>query len=123
VVLDLGVTAAGHLAVAVRRHRAVLEQRGRECPDGLTEIEEVAARIARDGQERSRAVTVRAVVETAARAGEYLSPAEVAMLTGLSVSTIGRRIRDGSLCSAKVGRARRVARSDVEAFMRAGAHA
>jgi excisionase family DNA binding protein len=122
-VVVLDADAAGHLAVAVRRHRGELQRRGWQCPGGLEEVEALAASIASDGQERSRVVKVKRLDHPRLDDRDFFSPSEVCTVTGLSDSTIRRRLRDGTLRSTVVGRARRVSRPDLEAFLGIGERA
>jgi hypothetical protein len=52
-VLSVDQQLAGHLAVAIRRHRTALAELGRPCPPGLSELEDLAARVGRNEQERA----------------------------------------------------------------------
>lgn len=112
---------AGHLAVALRRHREELARRSRARPPGLLDLEEMAAEIARSGQERSEASSVPADLQGGSRDREWLSANEVVQVTGLSVSTVRRHIRSGALLSKLFGRARRVRRTDLDSFLERGA--
>ncbi len=51
---------------------------------------------------------------------QYLSRREAAAYAGVSTDTIDRRIADGSLPAARVGKGRliRIARADVDAMLR-----
>lgn len=51
------------------------------------------------------------------RRAEYLSPAEVAEVLGVSVNTIKRRIYDGDLPAYRLGRQLRVKRADLDALL------
>ena len=58
---------------------------------------------------------------TAAKQAEpapYLTYAEVERLYGLSRTTAWRAIRDGHLRAARIGRAVRISRESLDAFMR-----
>ena len=110
-VLDVDADLAGHLAVAVHRHRDVLDHAGRACPDGLDELEQLLA----------TAATRQDAPQAASRNGhaygvgmdherEWLTRTDVARMTGVSERTVDRWCAD-SLRSAKVGRARRVSAS------------
>lgn len=108
---------AGHLAVAIKRHREELARRGRARPPGLADIEAVAVQAATGSQEQPRARSVPTAHDTGLHDQEWLSPQDVATVTGLSVSTVRRHIRSGELRSGKVGGRRLVARADLEDFM------
>ena len=113
--LALDADVAGHLAVAVYRHRQALDLQGHACPDGLAELEALLAKVAKS-QERSRAITARRPGH-AGPVRQWLSPSEVAEETGLSIATVRRRLADGGLRSALVGRRRRVQRAELTRFM------
>ena len=107
---------AGHLAVAVHRHREVLDQLGRACPSELEQLEQTLVEICTGGQERSGMVTLPARANVPGVDREWLSPLECAEVTGLSESTIRRALRNG-LPSTRVGRTLRVHRDALAAFM------
>jgi len=50
---------------------------------------------------------------------QYLRAAEIAALTGMSIRTIRRWVRDGILPSTKLGGARLVATADLQAVLSA----
>lgn len=109
---------AGHLAVAIQRHREVLDRLGYASPPELPELQDVLVTIARGGPGRPQTA---AVVNGATVRGvdhDWLTPDETAVVSGLSPRTIRRRIADGSLQSSKIGRSRRVSRTDLDEFMR-----
>lgn len=55
-------------------------------------------------------------IATKVREDSY-SPREVSEITGFSLSTINRRLKDGSLRSRKIGGRIFITREDVETFM------
>lgn len=112
---------AGHVAVALKRHRDELSDRGLARPAGLYDLETLALSVARSGQERSGASTVKDDPHDGQRDREWLSAAGAAQVSGFSVSTIRRHIRSGALASTLVGRARRVRRTDLDSFLERGA--
>ena len=114
---------AGHLAVAIHRHREVLDHLGRACPPALPELEELLLAIARGGPEQSGPATAVNGGNVRGVDHDWLTPDETAVVSGLSPRTIRRRIADGSLQSSKIGRCRRVARTDLDQFMRGQAAA
>ncbi len=109
---------AGHLAVAVRRHREVCDRLGYAYPTELAELEETLAGIAHGGPERPRMAPAGNSANVRGVDHDWFSPAEAVIATGLSPRTIRRRIADGSLSSSKIGRCRRIARADLDDFMR-----
>lgn len=118
--LDLNPRRAAHVAMAIRRYRIDLMRAQKPEPEGLHEIEQAmtaAARAAKSGQEWPAAATFSASDHSGLSDREYFSTAEVAALTGLSERTVRRRVADGDLRSALVGRLRRIARTDLEEFM------
>jgi excisionase family DNA binding protein len=109
---------AGHLAVAVHRHREVLDQLGYASPPELPGLEETLIKIARGGPGRSGTAAAVRGGNVGGVDHDWLTPEECSVASGLSPRTIGRRISDGSLQSSKIGRSRRVSRIDLEQFMR-----
>lgn len=109
---------AGHLAVAVRRHADVLDHLGRAHPPQLAELQDMLVAIAQGGPEQPGTVTAIRGGNVGSVDCDWLTPDEAAVAAGLSPRTIGRRIADGSLPSSKIGRSRRVSRTDLEEFMR-----
>jgi excisionase family DNA binding protein len=114
--LHLDRDLATHLAEAVQRHRVVLHHLGNACPPELTELEALLVEVSK-GPERSRAVNGTGAANVGAVKSEWLTTDECAVITAMSRATIRRRIADGSLRSAKVGRSRRVSEKDLEQFM------
>jgi len=49
--------------------------------------------------------------------GQYLSPRQVAERLGVSVKTVSRRIADGELRAARIGRLIRIAAADVQRYV------
>ena len=110
---------ARHLARAIAEYRA----RRDELPDGLEDVEFFlleASREAGEGQQGSGAVTVQAPCQDRRMISEWLTLPEASDVSGLSVSTLKRRICDGSLSSTKVGASRRVNRTALAEFMESG---
>jgi len=82
---------------------------------GLSRL--VARRAARDAME-PRAAENQCLKAEATQGPKYLRVTEVARLCGVSDRTVWRWIAQRTLKSAKVGRIRRVERSDLERLMR-----
>jgi excisionase family DNA binding protein len=108
---------AGHLAVALKRHREALARAGRARPPGLADLEALALEAARGGHQRPGAAPRRTPEDHGLHGKEWLSPQEVATVTGLSVTTVRRHIRTGELASSKPGRRRLIARADLDDLM------
>ena len=118
-VLTLDGDLAGHLAVALRRHRTALRKRDMAEPPGLADLEAAAAEVVTSTQQASRAFTVPSVAEDDRDDRAYLTRKDVCDLTGASLSTIDRWLKSGRLPSSRHGRIRRVARVDLERFLAA----
>lgn len=110
----LDADAAGHMAVAVHRHREVLNRLGRACPPELPELEDILAGIAQGGPGRPQTASAVNGATVRGMDHDWLTPDETAVVSGLSPRTIRRRIP-----SSKIGRSRRISRTDLEQFMRA----
>ena len=117
-VLQLDRDTAGHIAVALRRHRGQLEKLGLAIPPGLTELETAAINVAKS-HEASPGVTRRLGFQDGDDDRDYLTRSDVHRRTGTSLSTVDRWIRTGALPSTKHGRIRRVAQADLERFLSA----
>lgn len=111
-VIDLDEDAvAGHLLVALQQHLVWCRRNDVPFPPSLTAL--LDRLLARRGQE----------LPTAARAAAGVQPLSVSIttaaeMTGLSTRTLRRRIADGRLPAAQVGR-RRVIRVDhLDALVR-----
>jgi excisionase family DNA binding protein len=116
VVLTVDRDLAGHLAVALRSYRASLERLGAAQPPGLADLEAAVVGVV-GAQDASGGVTVPGVENDSLCDRQYLSRADVGRLTGASLATVDRWIGSGRLRSAKLGRCRRVARVDLDAFV------
>lgn len=108
---------AGHLAVAVRRHREVLAHLDRAVPPELEQLEACLAGVARGSLEPSSTGVPPECGRVPLMSREWLSVAEAAQVAGLSESSIRRAFASG-LPSSKVGRSRRVHRRDLAEFLR-----
>jgi excisionase family DNA binding protein len=113
-VLPLDADVAGHLALAIRQHRHQLARRGLAEPPELAELEQLCEGVWR-GQQVSVAASLLDDCEDSQR--EWLTPREVARVSGLSLRTVQRRISSGELRSARVGRCRRVSRVALDEFL------
>lgn len=112
--------AARHLALALRRYRDELAERGYRRPAGLVEIEEMVEEAVKRGQNRSDAdAELRSAAEpviVADHSDRALSQAEAARRIGISSRTVRRWIDQGHLPC--IGPARRVPLAAVEARRR-----
>lgn len=117
-VLELDRDTAGHLAVALRRHRGQLERSGLVEPPGLAELETIALGVAKRHDE-SRGVSALGGRDDELDARDFLTRGDVCRRTGASLSTVDRWIGSGQLPSSKHGRIRRVGRGDLERFLAA----
>jgi excisionase family DNA binding protein len=116
--LTIDRDTATHLKVAIRRHRALLDQLSAAQPDSLIEIEQLVTSIA-EGREASGALTRRCLADDGLdEERPYLTRQDVVRLTGTSRSTVDRWIASGRLSSTLVGRIRRIDRDDLARFLR-----
>jgi excisionase family DNA binding protein len=118
-VLTLDPDTAGHLAVALRRHRDSLQKNQMSEPPGLAELESAVLRVVRSHQEASQGVTDQTVVQDDLSDREYLTRRDVVRLTGASVASVDRWISSGDLAASRHGRLRRIARTDLDRFLTA----
>ena len=112
---------AGHLALALSRHSADLKRRGMAEPPSWAQLTELALQVASSSQQASASDTDISGVDDGLHAREYLSRSDVHRITGASLRTVDRWIADGGLTSTRHGRTRRVARTDLDAFLKASA--
>jgi len=117
-VLRLDRDVAGHIAVALRRHRGQLERLGYIEPRGLAELETLAQSVAKSHDE-SPGVSVLTVPDDDSNARDFFTRNDISRRTGTSLSTVDRWIRTGALPSVKRGRTRRVSRADLNQFLAA----
>lgn len=112
VVLDAHL--AGHVAVAMRRHEVDLRRHREPVPDGFAELLDALLATA----QRSGAVISgqgRSILDgpdESADAALVTVPQAAAELE-LSVSTVRRRIADGTIASVAIGGARRIPRTEI----------
>jgi len=117
-VLEIDRDTAGHLAVALRRHRGRLAELGGAEPPGLADLETLAVRVY-EGHEGSRRISVPASVDDDLDARDFLTRRDICRLAGVSLSTVKRWLQSGDLPSTQHGRIRRVARVDLDRFLSA----
>lgn len=116
-VLELDRDTAVHLALAIRVHRDQLAKRGMVAPAALLELEEMALRSSESSQEPSGACAAGAALHDDLQNANWLSPDDVARVARVSKSSVQRWLRSRRLKSTKVGRLRRIARSDLDEFL------
>jgi excisionase family DNA binding protein len=117
-VIALDRDVAGHLAVALRRHRGQLQKLGYAEPPGLAELETLAQTVAKSHQQ-SPGVSVMTVPDDDSSDRDFFTRSDISRRTGSSLSTVDRWIRTGALPSVKRGRTRRVSRADLNQFLAA----
>ena len=118
-VLTLDRDVAGHLAIALRRHRAALKSGGLAEPPGIAELESVALQVVNSTHDDSPGITVHDVADDGLHDREYLTRRDVQRLSGASRATVDRWLSGGELPSSKHGHIRRIARKDLDRFLRA----
>lgn len=101
-VLQIDRDSAGHLAVALRRHRADLAERGWAEPPGLADLQEAALRVV-EAQERSGGLSGLGALDDDVNGREFLTLTDVSRLANVSVSTVKRWVAAGALGSSKRG--------------------
>lgn len=121
-IILLSPDLAGHLAVALRVYRGALAKRGAAEHPALAELEQAALEVVRSNQQASASLTVVAPPDDVPHEQrEFLSRTDVHHLTGASLATIDRWIATDQLPSTRHGRIRRIARADLDTFLKAAA--
>jgi len=118
-VLSLDADVAGHLAVALRRHRSALRKNGLAEPPGLADLETAAVEVVSSTQQLSAALTVPTGAEDGLHDREFLSRDDIRRLSGVSLATVDRWLSSGQLPSRRHGRTRRITRADLDRFLSA----
>jgi excisionase family DNA binding protein len=126
-VLAIDRDVAGHIAVALRRHRGALKKQGIAEPPELAEFQAAALEIANPSDpseitrrhQASAALNVPAGTDDDLHDRPFLSRADVHRLAGVSLATVDRWLRSGRLPSVKQGHIRRIARTDLNHFLAA----
>ena len=92
VVLHLDRDVAGHLAVALRRHRGDLQRRGYVEPPGLADLETLFLGVVKsDGD--SGGVPCPAVLDDEKHAREFLTRRDVSRQAGVGLSTVDKWVK------------------------------
>jgi excisionase family DNA binding protein len=118
-VLAVDCDVCGHIAVGLRRHCDSLRKNGLAVPDAVEQFAELALQVASSSQQQSASDTDLTGVDDGLHDREYLSRSDVHRITGASLRTVDRWIADGGLTSIRHGRTRRVARANLDAFLKA----
>jgi len=121
IALTLDRDLAAHLAVALRSHRKRLVGLGHAEPEGLAQLEAMAVSIVNRHQEASVSANIPGALESDPDDRKYLTRAEISRAAHVSLSTVDRWIAGGGLPSSLHGRTRRVARDDLDCFLRKAA--
>lgn len=125
--LELDGDLCSHLIAALGRHRAFLHGRGLAEPPALIALQatvrsavdsdEPVRMTITNNQEQSLGRTRPTVSEDDLRAREFLTRHDVARLAGVGIATVDRWLTNDQLPSHKIGRLRRVRRSDLYQFL------
>jgi excisionase family DNA binding protein len=118
-VVTLDRDVAGHLAVALRRHRDALKKEGIAEPPGIAELESAALQVVNSTHDDSPGITVEDALDDGLHDRIYLTRRDVQRLSGASRATVDRWLGSGQLRSSKHGRIRRIARRDLDRFLSA----
>ena len=111
--ISLGPTAAGQVAAALHQHQHALAHIGMEENPEVARLRRLAILVARSGQ-RDRPGRMRAHAGLVLDDDPTVTLPVAAALTGLSSRTIRRRVADGTLPVARVGRRVLVRRADLD---------
>jgi excisionase family DNA binding protein len=123
IVLALDPATAGHLAVAIRRHRAHLRSNGHLVPAGLAELEAAAVQVVRDKSRQTATVGDSAVApaddtqHAGERGCEPLTIGQVAAALSVHPRTVGRMLDRGDLPAVTVGRRRRIPQPALDRYL------
>lgn len=117
VVVDVGPALAGHLAVAIRRHREWADSRGWELPPGLTEFEQYLASRAIQGQSGPSLDQL-----WQARDGDHVTPRlltyeDAASVLACSDRSVKRLVAGGQLRAVRIGGTARIRVADLDAYV------
>ena len=115
--LQLDRRTAGHLAVAIAKHRELLEDNGHPCPTALADLQHIAIEVGKGHEGTPRADSGPAIQPpTYGRGNELLSHKQAAEILNVDRKTVGRWITRGDLPG--VGPRRQVPRHALERFAR-----
>ena len=116
-VLSVDADLAGHVGVALRRHRDALQKNGLAEPPGLADLESAVLEVTKR-QRATQSDSVTRAPDDGLDEREYLTRNDISRLAAVSVRTVDRWLTTG-LPSHRRGRIRRVARSDLARFLHA----
>jgi excisionase family DNA binding protein len=119
IVLTIDRDVAGHLAVALHRHRDALRKNGLAEPEALAQLERASLEVVKSTQQTSDGVSALSGLDDDGHERKYLSRSDISRIASVSLATVDRWIRSGELRSRRRGRTRRVARADLERFLAA----
>lgn len=104
-----------HLAAALRAHRLLVGTA--QVPADLLQLERAASRAATNGLEQTSAGGEAPTSGTVPV--ELYTTDQVAEALNLSARQVGRLLADGTVKAVRIGRSRRVRRTDLEAYIAA----
>jgi excisionase family DNA binding protein len=120
-VVEVDAAAAGHLAAALARYFTWARDNGLRPPTefvGFADRCLAEAKRLRLGQDGAHVDVLAGLMESAAMPEPLLvDQKEVARLLNTSISTVKRMVAAGQLPGVKLGRATRVRRADVDAYV------
>lgn len=109
---------AGHVAIALARHRQALRREQVTAPEGFDDLLDAMTRLARSGQAATHLDPVADLAEYAPVTPLLLTKAEAGEALGISTRSVDRLIADGRLTAVRTGTASvRIRRSDLENYV------
>jgi excisionase family DNA binding protein len=118
-IVDLDRGASLHLAVAIDLHRRTCRANGTQVPSELVELGQACWSKAKDDSDRPGPTTLAEIVEglQGGPVSLLVDVPQAAEVLGLSSRQVERLVASGELRSVKVGAARRIRRSDLDAYV------
>lgn len=119
ILLDLNPPLAGHVAVALARHRQALRREQLTVPDGFGDLLDAMTRLARQGRDTTDLASATDLSDYApVPAPLLLTKAEAAEALSMSVRNLDRVVASGRLQAVRTGAASvRIRRVDLEAYV------